>query len=556
MKRRDFLRYTTPAVAAPIFLNGLPIRALANSPLLNALASKGAAIADDRILVIVQLFGGNDGVNTVLPTDQYLYLSMDNTQGGRSNILIPETKGLKLEKGGVDQYTGTRLSPNMFGFQQLFNDDKLGFLQGVGYQNPDFSHFRATDIWLSGSDSDKIETTGWAGRDLDIQYPNYYANPYKGPLALTIGSVSSPAFIGNDSSHGLAVQNPNANNGYITGNNDTAPNSLYGYELEYVRSIIEEANQFDSAIKTAYNNGSNVGSYPSNDLANQLKMVARLISGGLGTKIYLVGVGGFDTHANQHDASDPSVGAHVNLWGGISDAITAFQNDLAQQTDANGDALEDRVTGFTFSEFGRTIKSNTTYGTDHGTTGPMFLFGRYVNSAMVGSNPEVYDQAGAYIKADLPLQFDYRSVYASIMYQWFEVPLTDINTVFGKTFLDGSDPAEDVYDTGFHCNLPIFNTSLKGVNVTSVRERAMDVSARSFPNPFTEYTDIEFTSTGNAVNVSIFDMDGRLVNTVANESFAAGKHSVRFHAGDVPKGVYIYRVTSGKQQHSGKMLIQ
>ncbi len=557
MKRRDFIRYTAPVAAVPLLLNGMPVQALANSSLLKALAARGATLADDRILVIVQLFGGNDGVNTVLPIDQYAYLSLDNTQGGRSNILIPESKGLKLELNGVDQYVGTRLSPGMTAFKRLFSEEKLGLIQGVGYKNPDFSHFRATDIWLTGSDSNVVDTTGWAGRDLETQYPNYYNNPYKGPLAITIGSVSSPVFLGADTNHGLAVQDPSKNNGYITGNNDTAPNSFYGGELEFVRGVIDQSNQFNSAVYTAHGKGKNVGAYPNSNLANQLKSVARLISGGLGTKIYLVNAGGFDTHSNQHDTADPSTGYHVNLWKSIADAVAAFQDDLAAQTDLNGDTLDEKVFGFTFSEFGRTIKSNTTFGTDHGTTGPMFVFGKHANAAMLGGNPQVYNQAGDYVESDLPLQFDYRSIYASILHQWFAVPTTDINGIFNKTFEDENSVAQDMNDLGFHANLPLFKTGFVPRSTSAVNQNAAVVAARAnYPNPVSTETTIPFTSAGEDIQIDVFNANGQLITNVASGFYPQGNHEVKFVAEGLAKGVYVYKIRTKNRELSNKMLVQ
>lgn len=557
MKRKDFLRYTVPAVSVPIFLNGMSLNALASSKVLNALAKTGGYIADDRVLVIIQLGGGNDGLNTVLPTDQYLYLSLDNTQGGRSNILIPEAKGLKMELNGVDQYVNTRLNPGMTAFQQLFADGKLGLIQGVGYANPDFSHFRSTDIWTSGSDSNVLDNTGWIGRDMDVQYPNYYGNPYKGPLAITMGSVSSDTFLGNDSNYGIAVQDPGNNYGYIEGNNDTAPSSFYGYELEFVREMIETSNAFSASVNTAYQAGKNSVSYPSSYIAYQLQMVAKLISGGIGTKVFLVNAGGFDTHTNQNDSTDPSKGYHVELWKSICDAIGAFQNDLAGQTDAFGNILEDKVMGFTFSEFGRTIKSNTTFGTDHGTTAPMFVFGSQVESAMLGSNPAIYNQAGGYVESVLPLQFDYRSVYASILHQWFKVPTSDINGIFSKSFQDENTIGQNIYDQGFHANLPLFKTTFSPKSTSVGKINAGNTSAKAnYPNPFMVETVIPFSSGGEEVMVEVYNLNGQLVKELASGYYAKGEHEVRFNGDGLAKGVYVYKVKSQSQSYSKQMLLQ
>ena len=201
MKRRDFLRTTVPATLLPSILGGFSVRAFAESPLMQALS---AATLNDHVLILVQLNGGNDGLNTVIPLDQYTNLAQ-----ARSNILIPDTQVLALNGN-----TATGFHPSMIGMQQLFNDGKLNVIQGVGYPSPNFSHFRSTDIWLSGSDSNQVLATGWGGRYLNYEYPNFptgYPNAtMPDPLAIQIGNSVSQVFWGVNGVLGYSLENTNS----------------------------------------------------------------------------------------------------------------------------------------------------------------------------------------------------------------------------------------------------------------------------------------------------------------------------------------------------------
>ncbi|HRS37903.1 MAG TPA: hypothetical protein P5292_01875, partial [Bacteroidia bacterium] len=199
MKRKQFLQSLAASATIPSLINGFSFRSFAASPLLQSLA---ASTIDDHVLVLVQLTGGNDGLNTVIPLDQYANLSL-----ARPNILIPDTAVLSLN--GI---TGTGLHPAMGGMQNLFNDGKLAIVQGVSYPSPNFSHFRATDIWLTASDSSQVLNTGWLGRYLNYEYPNFptgYPNPtMPDPLALQIGTSVSLALQGPTVGMGMTITDP------------------------------------------------------------------------------------------------------------------------------------------------------------------------------------------------------------------------------------------------------------------------------------------------------------------------------------------------------------
>ncbi|HEX9513115.1 MAG TPA: DUF1501 domain-containing protein [Puia sp.] len=420
MKRRDFLLRTMPSVLLPSLINGFSIRALAASPL----AQAAGGLNRDQVLILVQLNGGNDGLNMVIPLEFY-----DAYHAARANIAIPEDKILRLN--GFDK---TGLNPAMPELQSLFNEGKLTIIQGVSYPQPNFSHFRATDIWLSGADTGQILPTGWAGRYLNEQYPHFpedYPNRnMPDPLAIQIGSLVSPALQGPALTMGMAISNPNSFYDLINDRAAAAPATRAGDQLAYIREMSVKTDQYAGVIKAAAQKVTKQSDkYPAagkNPLADQLKIVARLVAGGLKTKIYLVSMGGFDTHAKQTDATDTTTGNHAKLLGKLSEAIGAFQDDLCLLQ------VEKRVTGMTFSEFGRRIKSNASGGTDHGTAAPVLLFGSGLQPGIIGSNPIL--PANATVNDNIAMQYDFRALYASLLEKWLGVDRAATASVLLKEY--------------------------------------------------------------------------------------------------------------------------
>src|ERR1041384_8250817 len=402
MKRREFIKKTVPVSVLPLFMGGFTFRAYGRSPYLETLVASGTET--DRVLVVIQMNGGNDGLNTVIALDEYSALA-----AARNNILIAENKVLKLTDA-------TGLHPSMPEMQSLFIAYKLAVVQGVTYPNPNLSHFRATDIWLSASDYDQIVPSGWLGRYLDQEYPDFpngYPNVVNpDPLAIQIGSVLSPGLQGPSVSMGMAITSPSSFYQIVSGGVDQAPNTPAGHELTFIREVVQQTQQYATVIQSAAAKGKNWSKmYPQagkNSLADQLKIVAQLISGGLKTRIYVVNLGGFDTHSSQVDTtSGTDVGTHAPLLGKLSAPIAAFQDDVM----LGGN--QERVIGMTFSEFGRRILSNASAGTDHGTAAPMFIFGRKVHAGIVGTNPVI--PPNATVNDNLAMQYDFRAVYASLL---------------------------------------------------------------------------------------------------------------------------------------------
>jgi uncharacterized protein (DUF1501 family) len=527
MKRRDFLAKAVPAgIVMPALINGYAFKAFGASPLMSALTA--APTETDHVLVIIQMTGGNDGLNMVVPLDQY-----GNLANARSNIILPQNKILAL-----DGTTMTGLHPAMTGMQSLFNDGKLKIVQSVGYPNPNFSHFRATDIWLTGSDAATVLDTGWAGRYLSQEYTNYpvgYPNSIMpDPLAIQIGSTVSPAMQGPAVNMGLAISDPNNFYNLINGIQDAAPNTPAGKELTYIRQVSQQTQQYGTVIKAAAAKVTKQGTYPTgNTLADQLKIVARLIAGGLKTRVYMVSIGSFDTHATQVNAGATETGTHANLLQKTSDAVKAFMDDL------KGLGASKRVMGMTFSEFGRRIKSNASAGTDHGAAAPLFLFGDYVQGGVLGTSPTI--SANVSVNDNIPMQYDFRSVYASCLQEWFCVSSNVLNNVMLNNF----QALPIVKDTA-----PCVSTDPDILNAQAGKSLI-----NNYPNPFNSTTTISFESQGGHALIQIFDSQGHLVRTLVDGVTDKGNHKVTFENQGYTPGPYYARLQNGSLQQVRTMML-
>jgi uncharacterized protein (DUF1501 family) len=524
MKRRDFLKGAVPATLLPLALGGFSIKAYGRSPLLSRLLASAANT--DRVLVLIQLNGGNDGLNTVIPLDQY---SSYNTV--RSNIAIPEAQVLKLTNA-------TGLHPQMTGVQSLYTSGKVRVVQSVGYPNPDFSHFRSTDIWLTASDYDQVVNTGWMGRYLDQEFPGYpngYPNAtMPDPLAIQIGSSLSTGLEGPAANMGMSFSNPASFYNIVSGTNEPVPNGRAGVELDYIRNVGKQLDTFGATVKAAAGRAANKsGLYPAakqNTLADQLKIVATLIAGGLKTRIYVVNLGGFDTHSNQNSGGAGTPTPHGTLLNQLSVAIAAFQDDIRLL------GIEDRIVGMTFSEFGRRIRSNGSAGTDHGAAAPLIVFGTNVIPGVLGPNPTIDSDASP--NDNIPMLYDFRSVYASLLKDWFGAPDSELRSVLFRDYQI----------------LPI----IKGTS-SSVAEDGSESAimlAQNMPNPFTSSTRVRFTARGGAVRLDLFDARGARVRTVVDRDLSAGEHEVVIEADGLPSGTYYCRLQNAGRQAMRTMVVE
>jgi len=496
MKRRNFLQSVGLAsVGTPLLLKNFNFGTVSKE------LFKVSKSLEDRVLVLVRMNGGNDGLGTVIPLDQY-----DNLVIQRQNILIPENQLLNIS-------TSNAFHPSMTGMHGMFNDGKLSVIQNVGYPEQNRSHFRSMDIWTSGL-IDNQASTGWLGRHMDQEYPNFpdsYPNAtYPDPFAISMGYDVSATCQGLMANFCQSVSNPSDAFNLLE-TVQTNDGTYYGSHMEYLSMIIAMANEYGDQINAAYAAGNNLSTQydANNDLAMQLKDVAKMISGGLKTKVYVVNVNGFDTHDSQVVDGSPELGNHAGLLKKVSDAVAAFQNDLMLL------GIEQRVAGMTFSEFGRQVASNASFGTDHGDAAPLFLFGSCISGGVVGPNPvidnQIVDQAG------LPMQIDFRDVYASVLRDWFGADETEIQSQFEHTIT--FFPVLDA------CNL-------------SIKESEESNAILVYPNPCGDNTTIRFESENEVVTLQIRDINGKLVKEITQKQLQKGNHDVPVDLYGLPAGSY------------------
>ncbi len=437
-------------IAAPLIIKGQPI--FANEGLMTPFLRKLAdtAVNNGNILVIVQMNGGNDGLNMVISKDNYAQIA-----AARPNIKIPEAAILPLN--GNDK---TGLHPAMSGLQALYNAGDLRIVQGVSYPTPNFSHFRAQDIMFTASQSNTTLNTGWLGRSLDIGFPGFpegYPNSqFLDPPAIQIGGTLPVLLQGGAINMGYSVPSNVALQNVVNDRPATNFTSDYSLELDFLRIMKDQSNAFAGRIKASYNAQPTLATtYPAtgNTLADQLKTVARLIGGGLQTPIYIVNhPDSFDTHVNQVSTSDTTTGTHANLLSKLSIAISSFEEDLALM------GKKDKVVGMTFSEFGRRVINNTSSGSDHGSAMPVLVFGSKVAGGVLGNSPTF---TGPIVSnTQVPMQFDFRQVYSTILEEWlgFTQPQAD------TTVLNGSFDNVILFDASAPLPLSGFNISANWQN--------------------------------------------------------------------------------------------
>jgi uncharacterized protein (DUF1501 family) len=516
MKRRSFLG-TGAAIGLPLLVNGLPLGALASRKMQSLINQD-----NDRVLVLIQLVGGNDGLNTIFSLDQYV-----NLQEVRQNIIVPENE--------LIQFDGSRaFHPSMTSMKQVWEDGYLGLVQGVAYPNQNRSHFRSTDIWHTASEADEYLTTGWLGRFFDqnhLGYPEGYPSAqYPDPFALTIGGGISETCQGQSGSYAMSIVDP-LNPGQVNlGTSSDFPDNCYGNELEYVRSVALQANAYASTIQQAAESGTNVSTKYADDnpLAQKMKTVAQLISGGLKTKVYVVSIGTFDLHSAQVDPNNTSSGRHAELLAYVSDAICAFQEDMVQQ------GLEERVLGMTYSEFGRRIRSNNSDGTDHGTAAPMFLFGSCVEPQVTGDDAEIDRQVDNI--EGVAMQYDFRSIYGTVLVDWFGVEENVVRDIIFEDFQ----------------YLPI----LRLCETTKIEELNPSVELSVYPNPFWNNIHLNIAiEKEDVLRVSLFDALGSEIKVVSNRSYNPGNHQINIETHELSTGSYFLRI-AGKYSQKTKKIIK
>ena len=501
MKRRSFIKNLSLAsLSLPFISNGFGMQAITKK------LFGSSKNAEDRVLIIIRLNGGNDGLNMIIPLDQY-----DNLIIQRPNIILPQNQILSLTNS-------VGIHPIMTGMKTMFEQGKLTVVQNVGYPEQNRSHFRSSDIWTSGS-LDINQTSGWMGRYFESEQANFpedYPNiDFPDPFAISMGSELSTTCQGLMGNFSHAVSDPfNAANLLETSvEND---GTYYGSQIEYIATMLNQTNEYGNQISVASNSGNSLSTLydPTNSIAVQLKYIAQMISGGLKTKVYILNINGFDTHDSQVLQTNTTQGEHAVLLKKLSDAIAAFQNDLQLL------GLEERVAGMTFSEFGRQVASNGSFGTDHGDAAPLFLFGKCVNSGIIGPNPQINNQIDG--QSGVEMEIDFRDVYASILKDWFEVPVSSIQNLFEH-------------------NITFINV-LSGCTLGLSEYELLDLKNIVFPNPTPSNCTLKITTLNERVSVYIFSINGQMIKEIGSKDLSEGTHLIPCETSELPAGNYLIQV--------------
>ncbi len=430
----------------PLFTKGYALNQMSAS-----LIPASACDVDDRVLVMIYLAGANDIINTAVPLNHFAaYANL------RPDLYLQQSSLIELDSTQpANKSLG--LHPSLTGLKGLYDAGKLSIVQRTGYPSPNRSHFVSEDILLKGLDGTVLTNTaeeGWMGRFLKDRYPTYNGLPFSNeqdPLGLILGDAPSTGFHTLED-HSIEInlsgQDPSGFYNIISTLSgepfDVFPNTEHGHELEFMSYIERSTQVYSERISSVFNGGNNSSTvYPATTLGNQLKTIARFISGGSRTKVFMARKGGWDNHVNMVDSADRKTGTHASLLKDMSDSILAFQNDL---TDLN---ISDRVVTVVFSEFSRKVIQNGSLGTDHGTLSSMFVIGDPVIPGIKFTNFDLtnLDSQGAIDASQL--NRDYRNIYTSILQQWMGAsnvsventfPYSDTNVLYNPvTFINAAN---------------------------------------------------------------------------------------------------------------------
>lgn len=518
MKRRNFIKKSALGAAGiTVAVNGIPMKAIAQD------LFKFGRSGEDRVLVLIRLNGGNDGLNTLIPLDQF-----DNLVAQRPSLHIPQANLINLNSNNL------ALHPSMTGMANMFQNGKLGIIQNVGYPQQNRSHFRSMDIWTSGN-IENDASTGWLGRYFQADHQNYPTNypneDFPHPFAISMGYEVSSTCQGLVSNFSIASND--ASQHFNVGGGVTAVHTgYYGAHIAHINNMILQSDQYGQALQNAYNAGNSLSSLydANNETAMHLKQIARLISGGAQTKVYILNINGFDTHDGQIVSGSPTTGVHANLLKTLSDAIHAFMDDI------NLLGLSERVLGMTFSEFGRQIASNASNGTDHGDAAPLFLFGSCLSAQVIGNNPTISNTIEN--QAGVPMQYDFRDVYASILHDWFGVSESDVQGLF--------ETQVNLMPIAQACNGNVGIDQNSEINTQELL---------CYPNPASHLATVSFASENEFVSLALFSSSGILIKEILGGNLNPQKHNFQIDISDVPNGVYVLNIRKQSGDLSSKLIV-
>lgn len=544
--RRSFVQALGIAGSGSMMLGSNFLTASAPSPLTSAIA----AAETDNILILIRLSGGNDGLSTIIPINQY-----DIYANARPNIYLPESKILRLtDEYGVPTY--------MKSLEPMWGEGQFKAVHGVGYEGQSLSHFTGSDIFAN---TDLTTTgftgrdTGWMGRHFEYLYPDYLSDfpgsRPEGPAAIQIGNYGSLVFEGEETNYAFVTNNIDqleqiAETGLQYSVDDALfDDCMYSDQIKFLRGVSNVTNEYAGKIHDAYMRGSNQIEYQNNGFARQLALLARLIKGNLGTKVYMISMGGFDTHGNQPLA-------HERLMSNLSIAVDNFYDDLAftQQ--------DEKVLSMTFSEFGRRIYENGSNGTDHGKAAPTLFFGSGLNgSAFVGEHPSL-DEPNS--RGNLEYTMDFRDLYATVLAEWLcvDIPLVEQHLMDGYTYTpvnlgfncSGVDFPEITYSDGNPT--PPTPVDPTGENPSPELVNAI-VHKPFYPTDSTPHIYLEMPFSGH-VNIQLFNIMGQYLGSVFNEIMLEGSTEINIRerlSTYLASGKYIYRIQVQNQNLSKSIMV-
>tara|TARA_Y100000991_G_scaffold214093_1_gene201083 strand:- start:6160 stop:7785 length:1626 start_codon:yes stop_codon:yes gene_type:complete len=525
MKRRNFIKLTTTATAISLFPTQITNALNIGKKFINCEIS-------NRKLVLIYLGGGNDGLNTLIPLNQYaLYSNLRptikvNDSGTNSFINLDTTLNDEQQIG---------LHPSLSGFKNLYDSGFLRILQAVGYPSQNKSHFASTDVYNTGNDGNSWANggdSGWIGRFIESYYYDLLQQSF--PIGVEIGSKTGSLGFHGAVEHGLSIniEGQDASGFYsvLSGLGGepplNIPNSHYGEELQYIINNDQISTLYSEAISNSFNNGSNSATYEDSDLSNQLKTVARLISGGLQSKVYLVKLNGFDTHFSQVQSAGDLQGNHNSLLTELNNAVSSFMQDISSQ------GFQDDVVGLTFSEFGRKAKENGNLGTDHGEIAPMFVFGTAINGGVSGTNPDLTEASENNNWQLETFQYDYRETLGTLLQDYLGADDSALDSTFynhsnNESFSQNkiSELVKDEFSVEDNC----YSNTLTN---DSIKEKFFRIS----PNPFKNEIFILKPDYENQISYKLYDLSGRLI--VSGKSFT--NTSIKLNM--VINGIYILKV--------------
>lgn len=528
MKRREFIVSTLATGSA---LSLYPYTSKAKPIKQYGVQSSDDFLEDDSIMILIDLFGGNDGLNTVIPLLQDEYYNL------RPNIAIKQEDAIRFQSTDLFLHPALVTGIENDGFLGLLQNGNLAIIERVGYENYVMSHFRSSDIWSSGiinTDPSVKLIDGWLGRYFASKLDNYPFEIPEHPLGISI-SGEVPIELRSEKGHmGITLTDPisfyNLGRGLTPFENKFQGTTNFENEYNFIHTIAEQSEIYSLEVKKAFDKGINSVEYPTSGLASKLGLIAKLISGGLKTKVYHLRLSSFDSHVQQ--MNDPHSGQHPILLNQLSNAISKFMKDATLQGFAN------RVAGLTTSEFGRRAYDNGSRGSDHGASNVMFMFAHddNINAGRKGDPPNLSDLDS---NGNPRFQFDFRRLYTDFLETWFGASENDTTNVFGEAVLP----------------MGILKSRIKS-NVEDFAFTNGKPGMKVFPNPKfeSEVCNIQFDlKTSANIDLKVYSINGKVIKHIYEGFLFNGP--TKFELRDIRTGHYTITLTINNKRYSSPLSV-